>query len=693
MGRKLLFIGLGVFLSLSLGACGSQKKSEENAEDAKIQVESEVAEENQTEEAEELPKYEPNLPTGIEEADIFVEKIDGISDDFIRGVDISSVISLENSGVVFYNEEGEPQDIFQTLRDSGVNYIRVRIWNNPFDENGNGYGGGNCDTETAVLIGQRAAEYGLKLLVNYHYSDFWADPAKQKAPKEWEMMTLEEKEQAIYSFTKESLTEIIDKGADVGMVQIGNETNNGMAGETKKSSIAKLMFQASKAIREVGTEKNSKIKIAVHLTNAEDIAGIDSYMATLKKFKVDYDVMGISYYTYWHGTLENLTNLMSMIIEKYDKQVMVAETSYAYTVEDGDGHSNSINTEDLNSSYTSSVQSQANVVRDVSAAVASLGEDGLGVFYWEPAWIPVQVYDYKAENAAEVLASNKKSWEEYGSGWASSYAGSYDAKDAGQYYGGSSWDNQAMFDFSGHPLASLSVFKYLKYGSISPLKADFIKDVKVDINLDAPLSMPETVYVVYNDRSKSTEVPVTWNQEILNTIDTSIIADYIVDGVTSDGDTVIANVHVALVNFIENPDFEGEDTSAYNIIYDEVNPADFLKKEADAHSGNYSLHYWDLGEVYFQAEQSFDSLNDGTYYFSMYGQGGNQGADATFYIYATSGGVTYTTEFTVNGYAEWVMPVIDNIQVVDHKLTVGVYVKAGAGAWGTFDDWYLCKTN
>lgn len=267
MGRKLLFIGLGVFLSLSFGACGSQKKSEENAEDAKIQVESEVAEENQTEEAEELPKYEPNLPTGIEEADIFVEKIDGISDDFIRGVDISSVISLENSGVVFYNEEGEPQDIFQTLRDSGVNYIRVRIWNNPFDENGNGYGGGNCDTETAVLIGQRAAEYGLKLLVNYHYSDFWADPAKQKAPKEWEMMTLEEKEQAIYSFTKESLTEIIDAGADVGMVQIGNETNNGMAGETKKSSIAKLMFQASKAIREVGTEKNSIIKIAVHLTN------------------------------------------------------------------------------------------------------------------------------------------------------------------------------------------------------------------------------------------------------------------------------------------------------------------------------------------------------------------------------------------------------------------------------------------
>lgn len=637
--------------------------------------------------------YQTELPTTSVDAEIYVEKIEGISDEFIRGVDISSIISLEKSGVIFYDEAGNSQDIFKTLRDSGVNYVRVRVWNDPYDQDGNGYGGGNCDTKTAAEIGKRAAQYGIKLLVNYHYSDFWADPAKQKAPKAWEELTLEEKEQEIYSFTKESLSEIINAGSEVAMVQIGNETNNGMAGETKKSSIAKLMNKASLAVREIQDEHSLDIKIAVHLTNAEDIDGIDSYMATLKKFKVDYDVMGISYYPYWHGTLENLSNLMDRIIEKYQKEVMVAETSYAYTLEDGDGHPNSVNEKDLNSNYAASVQSQSNVIRDVCATVASKGEYGLGVFYWEPAWIPVQVYDYDLDTAEEVLSSNKNKWEEFGTGWASSYAGSYDSEDAGQYYGGSSWDNQALFDFLGHPLPSLSVFKYLKYGTNSDLKADFIKDVKVDINLDAPLTMPETVYVVYNNRDKSTEVPVTWNQELLSTIDTSIIADYVIDGVTADGDEVFAQLHIAHVNFIQNADFEGDDFSAYKIIYDETNPADFLKKEADAYSGSTSLHYWNLGEVYFQAEQNFDDLNDGTYYFSMYGQGGNQGAEATFYIYATSGDVTYTTEFTVNGYAEWVMPEIKDIKVVDHKLTVGVYVKAGEGAWGTFDDWYLCKTD
>lgn len=116
---------------------------------------------------------------------INIEKVTGISDETIRGVDVSSVISLENSGVKFFNFEGEEQDIFKTLAESGVNYIRVRVWNNPYDSEGNGYGGGNNDIDTAIEIGKRATQYGMKLLVDFHYSDFWADPAKQQAPKEW----------------------------------------------------------------------------------------------------------------------------------------------------------------------------------------------------------------------------------------------------------------------------------------------------------------------------------------------------------------------------------------------------------------------------------------------------------------------------------------------------------------------------
>ena len=129
--------------------------------------------------------YEAKIPTQTEEAEIYVEPIEGLSEDFIKGVDISSIIAEEESGVVYYNEDGKEEDIFKILADSGVNYIRVRVWNDPYDSDGNGYGGGNNDVTKAAEIGKRAAAYGMKLSVDFHYSDFWADPAKQFAPKEW----------------------------------------------------------------------------------------------------------------------------------------------------------------------------------------------------------------------------------------------------------------------------------------------------------------------------------------------------------------------------------------------------------------------------------------------------------------------------------------------------------------------------
>ena len=117
---------------------------------------------------------------------LYVEKIENLSEDFIMGCDVSTVKSLEASGVKFYDYDGSEKDLFKILRNSGVNYIRVRVWNDPKDADGNGYGGGNCDIETACEIGKRAADAGMKLLVDFHYSDFWADPSKQDAPKAWE---------------------------------------------------------------------------------------------------------------------------------------------------------------------------------------------------------------------------------------------------------------------------------------------------------------------------------------------------------------------------------------------------------------------------------------------------------------------------------------------------------------------------
>jgi arabinogalactan endo-1,4-beta-galactosidase len=191
------------------------------------------------------------LPMGPEDSDVYVEAVPDISDDFIRGMDASSVLAEENSGVKYYNFDGEEQDVFQTFAEAGVNYIRIRVWNDPYDEDGNGYGGGNNDVATAIELGKRATKYGMKVCIDFHYSDFWADPNRQHAPKAWEDMSIEEKSDALYEFTTESLTEMIDAGVDVEMVQIGNEINYGMAGETSSDNVITLLKSGSKAVREI----------------------------------------------------------------------------------------------------------------------------------------------------------------------------------------------------------------------------------------------------------------------------------------------------------------------------------------------------------------------------------------------------------------------------------------------------------
>ena len=149
----------------------------------------------------------------------------------IKGVDISSVIAIEKAGVEFYNERGDEEDIFAILSRKGVNYIRVRVWNEPYDNNGNTYGGGNNDLYVAAEIGKRAAKYGMKLLVDIQYSDFWADPAKQTRPKYWQPHDHEKLKTEIYRYTTWVLETITEAGGDIGMVQVGNETNCFFCGE------------------------------------------------------------------------------------------------------------------------------------------------------------------------------------------------------------------------------------------------------------------------------------------------------------------------------------------------------------------------------------------------------------------------------------------------------------------------------
>lgn len=420
-----------------------------------------------------------------------VAKVTGMSDDFLKGVDISSYISEIDSGVTYKDWNGQTlsnQGFFDFLKSAGVNAVRIRVWNNPYNGSGAGYGGGNNDLEKAKILGKLATNAGMKVLIDFHYSDFWADPGKQSAPKAWKNYSVSQKASAITSFTSDSLRSLLSAGVDVAMVQVGNETNNGMCGESNIANKCTLYRAGCTAVRSVANAYGKKIEIAIHYTNPETSGRYTSYASYLRQYNVDYDVFATSYYPFWHGTLSNLTNVLSEVANTYQKKVMVAEVSYAHTLEDGDGHENTISAKDASSmSYPATVQGQTTVVRDVMQAVADVGDAGIGVFYWEPAWIPVGVYQKNASNAASILASNRQKWQQYGSGWASSYAGEYES-DATTWYGGSSWDNQAMFDFTGKPLASLNVFRYVDTGAIAqnPVESKAPENSQAPVESKAP---------------------------------------------------------------------------------------------------------------------------------------------------------------------------------------------------------------
>ncbi len=621
-------------------------------------------------------------------AEIFVEKVDNLRDDFWLGVDVSSVIAQEESGVVYYGENGQVQDIFRTLKENGVNAVRIRVWNDPADANGNSYGGGHNDLDTAIAIGQRATSYGMEVLIDFHYSDFWADPKKQMPPKAWEGMSVEEKADALYDYTKESLNRLLDAGVNVTAVQIGNETTTGICGVSNWDGRTKLFQAGCSAVREVSKEQKHDMLIAIHFTNPENADEYMRYAKLLDSVNVDYDIFASSYYPYWHGTLENLTSLLSEISTAYNKKVMVAEVSYTYTMEDGDGSGNSLSGESVcEFPYPVSVQGQADCVRDVVAAVAAAGDAGIGVFYWEPAWIPVPGSTYE---------ERQELWEGHGSGWASSYASEYDPDDAGIYYGGSSWDNQAMFDFEGHPLASLSVFRYLRTGAETELKADAVPDSDITFRIGDEIVMPETVTVKYNDGSEA-QCAVVWDEAQAGAAADGGVGTYTVGGtVTIDGavfDTT-CTVHVLDLNFVDNYSFEDADTSMWVIdnIDDVTDEIFVIDKSGDAVTGTHSLHFYSTQSVDFTVEQTITGLTPGTYYFQITLHGGDANTQ-DMYIYAIADGVTYTEPTDVDGWTKYRSPKIAAITTTDGTITVGAHITSSAGSWGNLDDFILAPVS
>ncbi|GAA2310405.1 glycosyl hydrolase 53 family protein [Glycomyces scopariae] len=361
----------------------------------------------------------------------------------MRGADVSMTAEIEERGAVF-TADGTARDLFGLLADHGVNWIRLRLWVDPRDESGEPYMGGTNDLATTVALARRAKAAGQHLLLDLHYSDFWTDPKKQSTPKAWRGLAGADLEARVHDWTAEVLAALAAAGAAPDMVQVGNEITNGMlwpAGKTPRfldrerrfagedpaawDRLAGLLKAGVAAVRGAGDAK-----VALHL----DFGGANELyrgwfdQATARG--VDFDVIGLSYYPYWHGTLKDLGENMNDLAARYGKELAVVETAYAWTGEEPEGHFQVFKPPMARTGgYEASPAGQAAFLRDLYDVVAGV-PGGLGIVYWEPAWLPVA-----------------------GTTWASR---------AGMEYGddvvdeaGNSWANQGLFDFDGNALPSL----------------------------------------------------------------------------------------------------------------------------------------------------------------------------------------------------------------------------------------------
>lgn len=362
--------------------------------------------------------------------------------EYIKGMDISTLLEVEQLGGRFY-DNGVEQDLLSILKSYGVNAVRLRLWNDPYSEDGKPYGAGNNDITVTKELARRSLDKGMGFLLDFHYSDFWADPGKQIIPKAWRGYDEAQLEQAVYEYTKSTLEEFKRDNVFPTMIQVGNELSNGLLWPFGRvpnyQAIARFIDAGIRGVREVDKD----VPIMLHLDNGGNNnlyrEWFDAYM---KYGKGDFQIIGLSYYPFWHGTLKDLKHNMNDIAVRYQKDLIVAEVSMGFTMEDYaeyeglESHQRKgmATKEELAAKveYPMTKEGQVAFMKDFLQVVEEVPEEkGMGFFYWEPAWIPVK-----------------------GSGWATDEALEY-TKEQGP--GGNEWANQALFDYDGNALPALKV--------------------------------------------------------------------------------------------------------------------------------------------------------------------------------------------------------------------------------------------
>jgi arabinogalactan endo-1,4-beta-galactosidase len=360
---------------------------------------------------------------------------------YIKGMDISTLLEEEACGAKYY-DKGEEKDLLEILKSYGVNSVRLRLWNDPYGEDGTPYGAGTNDMEKTVIMAKRAKAAGMGMLFDLHYSDFWADPGKQIVPKAWKGLNEEQLEQAVYDFTKESMERLVAEGVAPTMVQVGNELTNGLLWPTGKKpnfdNIARYVNAGIRGVRAVDKD----VPIMIHLDNGGFNEMYVEWFDNFIKRGEDFQVIGMSYYPFWHGTLDQLEFNMNDMAKRYHKKIVVAEVSMGFTMEDyaeyeklgPDERKGMATRPELveNIDYPMTIQGQTDFMKDIMRRIANV-PGGSGFYYWEPAWIPVP-----------------------GCGWANDAALAFTGE-AGP--GGNEWANQALFDYDGNALPALEAIR------------------------------------------------------------------------------------------------------------------------------------------------------------------------------------------------------------------------------------------
>jgi arabinogalactan endo-1,4-beta-galactosidase len=365
--------------------------------------------------------------------------------ELLKGADVSTLHELEALGVR-YRDHGREKDLLEILASYGFNAVRLRLWNDPRSESGESYGAGGNDLSTTVALARRVRARGMGLLLDFHYSDFWADPGKQHLPRAWRGLSDERLEQAVHDFTVASLVALRDAGALPTMVQVGNEITNGLLWPNGKAPAAfgamtRFVNAGIRAVRSV----SPAIRVMIHLDQGgNNVLYREWFDRWFREGGLDFDLMGLSYYPFWHGTLDDLERNLGDMAQRHGKDLVVVETSTGFTTEDyaereglGPSERKGMATKPelvAKVRHPMTVQGQCDFLRDLVGRIRRVaGGRGRGFFWWEPAWLPVK-------GSTSATAAGLRYTGEKGPG-------------------GNEWANQALFDYDGNALPALEVIR------------------------------------------------------------------------------------------------------------------------------------------------------------------------------------------------------------------------------------------